>query len=96
MADENGAIISSSCPLFDISTIIGVVRYMTNELMMFQQALMNDNTKRMVIPLGRFWVWVVVSIFPLGRAYVPALFNFVFNIFRADTWVRLCYGLFIL
>ena len=31
----------------------------TNELKMFQQALMNDNTKRMVIPTGRFLGWLV-------------------------------------
>ena len=51
---EKGSIISSNCPLLSISDISGVVKYMMMDLRIFQQALMNDNTKRMVIPVGRF------------------------------------------
>ena len=53
---DKGAIISSNCPFSSMVDSLGMKKYETKELRMFQQALMNDNTNRMVIPTGRFWV----------------------------------------
>lgn len=78
---EKGAIISSNCPFSSMVANLGMKKYETMELIMFQQALRNDNTRKMVMPVGRFLgVCALVSIFRRGEPMCSPCYYFIFRL----------------
>ena len=58
---------------------LGMKKYETKELRMFQQALRKDSTNKMVIPMGRFWVVGSISLYVGADPWVRPYVLFVFQ-----------------